>query len=192
MLRTITIFRPARVWDVPMLRVALVLSVLALALPAFALDLPARKPGLWEVRMTVEGREQPPQVVQHCVDAETEKLFNALTENAGGACSKPEVTKAEGKIVIDTICTSGQRKATTHSEITGSFDSAYVTRAISKMENEITPPTTVIRVLEAKWLGACTANQRPGDIILPNGTSVNIANMQKPQALQPSPSPAAR
>src|SRR5262249_59986056 len=40
--------------------------------PACALDLPARKAGLWEVKMTFDGRNLPPQVMQQCIDASTD------------------------------------------------------------------------------------------------------------------------
>ena len=45
--------------------------------PAAALDLPPRKAGLWEMKMVFEGRNMPPHVSQHCVDAETDKLMSA-------------------------------------------------------------------------------------------------------------------
>jgi len=37
-------------------RLSLIAFALVCAQPAAALDLPARKPGLWEIKMTSEGR----------------------------------------------------------------------------------------------------------------------------------------
>ena len=52
----------------------LIVPVLALvAAPALALDMPARKPGLWELKMTMEGGRMPPRTFQHCIDAVTDK-----------------------------------------------------------------------------------------------------------------------
>jgi hypothetical protein len=45
------------------------LTIIAFAVvsasPAAALDLPARKAGLWEIKMAFEGRTIPPQTMQH-------------------------------------------------------------------------------------------------------------------------------
>ena len=48
------------------------------AAPATALDLPARKAGLWEITMTMEGRNIPMPTAQHCIDAETDKLMSSI------------------------------------------------------------------------------------------------------------------
>src|SRR6188472_1252651 len=47
------------------------------AAPAAAIDMPERKAGLWELKMTFEGGSLPPQTVEHCIDAETDKLMSA-------------------------------------------------------------------------------------------------------------------
>jgi len=68
-------------------------SVLAIA-PAGALDLPARKAGLWEIKMTFESRNLPPQVVQQCIDAATDKMMNSIGgEMRQGMCSKQDMQK---------------------------------------------------------------------------------------------------
>jgi hypothetical protein len=33
--------------------------------------------------------------------------------------------------------------------------------------------------MSAKWLGPCAADQRPGDMIMPNGMKINILDLQK-------------
>jgi hypothetical protein len=33
--------------------------------------------------------------------------------------------------------------------------------------------------IAAKWLGACASGQRPGDIVMNNGATINILDMQK-------------
>ena len=40
--------------------------------------------------------------------------------------------------------------------------------------------------LEAKWLGACTADQKPGDIVMPGGFRMNIKDMEKLKGLMPA------
>jgi len=39
--------------------------------------------------------------------------------------------------------------------------------------------------IEAKWLGACKANQKPGDIVMPGGLKINLHDMDKLKALLP-------
>ncbi len=31
--------------------------------------------------------------------------------------------------------------------------------------------------MEAKWIGPCKADQKPGDMVMPNGTKVNMLEM---------------
>ena len=39
--------------------------------------------------------------------------------------------------------------------------------------------------LEAKWLGACKPDQKPGDIVMPGGFKMNVRDMDKLKALLP-------
>ena len=43
--------------------------------------------------------------------------------------------------------------------------------------------TTV--TLEAKWLGACKPDQKPGDIVMPGGFKMNVRDVDKLKALLP-------
>jgi hypothetical protein len=40
--------------------------------------------------------------------------------------------------------------------------------------------------IEAKWLGACAAGQKPGDVVMSNGMSMNVLDMQRMRGAQPS------
>ena len=83
------------------------LSLIA-ATPACALDLPARKTGLWEVKMAFQGRNLPPQVVQQCIDAATDKMMSAFGGNLRqDMCSKQDVQKVGATIVVDSVCQIG-------------------------------------------------------------------------------------
>ena len=163
---------------------ALLASILVFAAPAMALDLPTRKAGLWELKMVFEGRDLPPSVMKQCVDAATDKLMNA---NFGGsneqACSKQDVTKSGGTLMIDSVCTFGGAVSTSHAVITGSFDSAYTMDVATKREGASPAGQRAYGELhmkiEAKWVGACAAGQKPGDIIMSNGMSMNVLDMQK-------------
>ena len=40
-------------------------------------------------------------------------------------------------------------------------------------------PAETDMTVEAKWLGACKADQKPGDMIMGNGMKMNIKDMEK-------------
>jgi hypothetical protein len=157
-------------------------TVVAVA-PAFALDIPPRKPGLWEVTMQFVGGKMPPQVVKQCVDAESDKLMNSqFGGSAQQNCSKKDVSNTGGTMVVDAVCKVGDATTTTHSVITGSFDSAYTVNVTSKREGGkpvpgMPPGGSMQMTIAAKWLGACAADQKPGDMIMSNGMKVNVFQM---------------
>ena len=127
--------------------------------------------------------------MQHCIDAATDKQMNAMgNDMSKGKCSKQDVTNAGGKIIVDSVCQFGGATTTSHSEVTGSFDSAYTVKVTSKRDGAAMPGMpaggTTNMTIDAKWLGACKSDQRPGDIIMANGMKMNIADMQKMQGMQ--------
>ncbi len=163
---------------------AVIALTVAAAAPAAALDLPARKAGLWELKMTFEGRNTPPQVSQHCIDAETDKLLSSIGNNArDDKCQKQDMQKVGGTIVIDSVCKFGQSTTTSHSVISGDFNSGYTVKTTSKREGGPSIPGlpsdgTSNMTIEAKWTGACQADQKPGDMMMPNGMKMNIRDLQ--------------
>jgi hypothetical protein len=165
----------------------LIVTVISLlsAAPAFALDLPARKPGLWELKMVFEGRNLPATEMRQCVDQATDKLMNA---NFGGsneeACSKQDVTNSGGAITLDSVCKFGEATTTSHAVVSGSFDSAYTINVTSTRQSgppmpDVAPGAATHMTIQAKWLGACAAGQKPGDVIMANGMTMNVLELQK-------------
>jgi hypothetical protein len=161
---------------------------LTCASPALALDLPPRKAGLWELTMQFEGRNLPAQVMRQCVDPETDKLMNM---NFGGsneqACSKQEMSRNGNSITIDSICKFGEATTTSHAVMTGSFDSAYSVRVTSTRNGGpplpgMAPGAESHMTIAAKWLGPCAAGQKPGDVIMANGMTINVLELQKMRA----------
>jgi Protein of unknown function (DUF3617) len=141
------------------------------ALSAAAVDLPNRKAGLWEVDTDANGHALK---MQQCVDATTDYAMQARGGVPHGDCSKHDVQKSANTTTIDTVCTVAGKTRTSHIVIVGSFDSNYTLTVTTQAEGQpARPPVT----LTAKWLGPCAADQRPGDIIMPNGAKMNITNM---------------
>jgi hypothetical protein len=159
-----------------MIRIAAALSLAVISAgPARAADLPARKPGLWEVRTSIEGSPRP-LTVQQCIDASTDRM---LQSSAGpfspAACPEREVTKSGASISIDSRCTLGGKPASAHADITGSLDSAYTMMVTSEGGGLPAVKMTV----ESKWLGGCAADQQPGDVMMPGGVKINVPELQK-------------
>lgn len=135
--------------------------------------------------MNFEGRKLPATVMKQCVDPATDRLMNA---NFAGSneqnCSKQDMTRSGATIVVDSVCKFGEATTTSHAVITGSFDSAYTVRVSSTRQGGpplpgIAPGAETQMTIAGKWLGACAAGQKPGDVIMANGMTMNVLDIQK-------------
>jgi hypothetical protein len=143
---------------------------------AFAAELPTRKAGLWEVKVTTSTGQSVQ--MQQCTDATTDQAMQARAGTGPhGDCSKRDVQRSGSTTTIDSVCTMAGKTLTSHVVVTGSFDSDYTMTVTSQGDAVPAGRTTTI---SAKWLGACAADQRPGDMIMPNGMKMNI---QSPPAM---------
>lgn len=173
-----------------MQRFVLILSAAALlsAAPASAdpVEMPARKPGLWEMKM-LGSSGTPGMTMQHCTDESTDKFMNTtFSPMAKEMCSKNEMKKTATGYVTDSVCNIGGSTSTSHAEITGDFNSAYTMKVTSQSEGGakgVARDTTM--QLEAKWLGACKPDQKPGDIMMPGGMKMNVKDLEKMKAMRP-------
>jgi hypothetical protein len=162
------------------MRLIVATSILFLicAMPVLAAELPSRKPGLWEVKTSIESRNAPAQVIQQCIDAATDQMMQSSAGPfAPAVCPQRDVQRSENSITINSTCTIGSKTATAHAVVTGSFDSAYTMTVTSQSEDS--PGGKIIMTMDAKWLGPCTADQKPGDMIMSNGRTINILEMQR-------------
>lgn len=146
-------------------------------------DLPTRKPGLWEIVMKPDGGGMGPMTMQQCTDESTDKAMTTMFGGAQQACTQQDVKKSGSTITIDSVCSFGNMKSTTNAVITGDFNSAYTVKVNSKTEGAMAPGMPPrgenSMTLEAKWSGPCKSDQRPGDMVMPGGIKMNIADMQK-------------
>jgi len=165
-------------------------AVLLVLLPAWqarAVEMPVRKAGLWEMKMLRTGSPAPDMTMQHCTDESTDKEMSAtFSPMAKEACSKNDVQKTATGYVTDSVCSIGGMSMTSHSETSGDFNSAYTVKATSHSQGG---PAGMARdsstTIEAKWLGPCKSDQKPGDIIMPGGIKMNIKDMEKLKGLIP-------
>ena len=155
---------------------------------ARAEDLPIRKAGLWEIKMVRTGSPLPEMTMQHCTDETIDRdMNNMVSPMAKQICSKQDIQKTATGYVSDSLCSVGGVSMASHSEITGDFNSAYTvtTTSHSDLGSKGKPGDSVTKI-EAKWLGACKPDQKPGDIVMPGGGfKLNVKDMDKLKALLP-------
>jgi len=147
-------------------------------------DLPTRKAGLWEMKIVKTGSPLPEMTMQHCTDEATDKdMNNTVQPMAKQICSKQEVKKTATGYVSDSVCSVAGMTMTTHAEIVGDFSSGYTVTSNSHSEGGPASLRDVTTKIEAKWLGACKPDQKPGDIVMPGGFKMNIHDMDKLKGL---------
>ena len=132
---------------------------------ARAVEMPVRKAGLWELKMVRTGSPLPEMTMQHCTDETTDRaMTDAAAPMSKEMCSKQDIQKTATGYVSDSVCKVGAMSMTSHSEITGDFNSAYTVKSTAHSEGG---PAGAARdsttTIEAKWLGACKPDQKPGE-----------------------------
>jgi hypothetical protein len=163
-----------------MLYLALFLA-LSIAGPAAAAsyDLPKRKSGLWEMKMS-SAQMKGMQAMQQCVDQKTDNLMmKDMAESQKMQCSKNEVRKEGDKVIAESVCKMEKSTATTRAVFTGRFDSTYKADVKTTYEPPLRGMKEASSQIEANWLGPCKAGQKPGDMTMPGMPNINIDELMK-------------
>ena len=150
------------------------------ALPALAqIAPPQRKPGYWEQTMTMAGPKGMTMKSQFCTDAAVEKSINAFGQSASQSmCSKNSFRRTPTGYAFDSTCKVGKGVSNSSGTATGDFAKGYTINMISKTTPPPAPGMGETRMtIAAKWLGPCPAGRKPGDMVMPGGMVVNMANM---------------
>jgi hypothetical protein len=157
------------------------------ALEARAVEMPLRKAGLWEMKVARPGLQLPELTMQHCTDETTDKeMASSFSPMAKEICSKRDTAQTATGYATDSVCSAAGVSMTAHSEVTGDFNSAYTVKTTSHSERPVGGlPSDVTTTVEAKWLGACKPEQKPGDIVMPGGFKLNIKDAEKLKGLVP-------
>jgi hypothetical protein len=157
------------------------------ALDGRAEEMPLRKAGLWEMKLARTSSQLPEMTMQHCTDETTDRdMATASSPISKDICSKRDVQKTAAGYVTDSVCNMAGVSMTSHSEITGDFNSAYTVKTTSHSEHgPAGVPRDATTTIEAKWLGACKPDQKPGDIVMPNGFKLNVKDAEKLKNLVP-------
>lgn len=167
----------------PLSLLTLGLTTAALAASAFAADIPKRKSGLWEINTHMEGVPNMGPM-QQCIDQNTDNLMQEQAQKEKPKCSVMDVKTQGNKVTMHSVCRIENTTATTDAVFTGAFDSAYK----GNMHIRYNPPMQGMSeskmAMEARWLGACKAGQKPGDVIMPNMKNMNLNDMMKDPKFQ--------
>lgn len=151
---------------------------------------PARQSGLWEVTVRSDdlvlkrAGQAPhrPQTVRMCTSAEAEPVMLLALLPSQEDCHAVKVTrrppKAGAGYAIATVCYVHDNRVDARIELQGDLRSAY--RGTFDVTYAQTPLGNTGRMaFEGRRLGACPAGQRPGDMVLPNGVTVNVVDDRK-------------
>ncbi|TCO78888.1 uncharacterized protein DUF3617 [Plasticicumulans lactativorans] len=162
----------------------MLLALACAAVPALATaadDMPRRKSGLWEVTTQIggtEGRTMP--AIQQCIDAATDDLMRSRGEQMSREmCSKHEMRREGGRIVIDSVCRIGETTSTTRGYFEGDFETAYRGEIAVSYDPPMAGMKASSMTLQARWLGPCQPGQKPGDVIMPGHGGMNLKDMMK-------------
>jgi hypothetical protein len=164
------------------MRLVFTVLLLLFAVPAaHAADYPHRKPGLWEITMAFSARKAPPMVTKLCVDADTDAALyqNSMGGDMAKMCSKRDISKSGNVTTVDSLCKIGDSNVTGHSVITETSATAYHIDHKSHMDPPIAGHADNTFTQDGKWLGACPADMKPGDMVMPTGMKMNVLDMQK-------------
>ena len=160
---------------------ALVLAaVLAFAAAlAQADEIPKRKPGLWELRWysydvkPAEAAALVPNTAKMCIDETTDaKLavaFNPCDAPLFFAFYSPQFTR---ELVCETA--GAGVKALSRAKATFSADAAYHIEVRTRLEPALKGEGEYSGGREGKWVGACPADMRPGDLIAGDEPKMNV------------------
>lgn len=137
-------------------------------------DLPKRKSGLWEIKMGAGG-----PTMSQCVDQARDEAFRQMGNQMAQdmKCTTSNVQKGAGSYAFQQTCQMGSTKMTSSTKVTGNFETGYTMDMLTKYDPPMMGMAEAKTVMEAKWVGACKPGQRPGDVTMPGGMTMNMYDM---------------
>ena len=163
----------AQTIHVSILILGTVFSISFASVASVAADsLPARKTGLWEITMSA-----PQGAIKQCVDAATDKQMQeasfSLVGKMGGKCGAQSFEK-RGEVYEGLLkCELAGSTFTTKSSFSGDFNSNYAAEVTTSSEPALLGHKATTVKIAGKYLGPCTKDLKPGDVLLPNGEKIN-------------------
>lgn len=169
------------------MRTGIALLLASVAFPALAQDYPNLKPGLWVLERGADRPKSERNRTAMCLDASVQReMFEMATGAMKGMCSKHDFTRSGNRMTGDFICAMGGSTMHSKSTMILDGDSAYRTEVETTYDPPFMGHARTRTVMTARNAGPCKPGQRPGDMIMPNGRTMNIRDvMNGSQAAQP-------
>ncbi|KAF7598072.1 MAG: hypothetical protein CGU29_15340 [Candidatus Dactylopiibacterium carminicum] len=160
-----------------MVRVMLGVILAALISPmvSHAQEMPARKPGLWEMQMSSSMAEGH-AVLRQCIDERTDSELQkkAMQGDLGG-----DNCKVDGRRVDSTHwefqarCQRQGISIVSQTQIAGDLQSAYQMDSVTRLQPPLMPGMAEVKSqIHMRYLGQCPADIKPGDTFM-NGRRIN-------------------
>jgi hypothetical protein len=141
-----------------------------------AADLPHRRPGLWEITRINVDANNPARISKICIDAATETLLRDMGASvAKSICSKTAVSTSGNAVSVDSVCQLDRSRLTNHTVITFTSDTTYHHVAATHFDPPLFGRADSTSEMDGRWLGPCTADMRPGDVLTAMG-KINLVD----------------
>ena len=162
--------------------ISMLLAVPALwpvASAAASPDFPKLKSGLWETTTSApRAQGKAAQVSTLCLDDSVQQeMYRMSTGMLAGMCSKFDVRTAGNKVTSEAVCDLGGSRMQSKAVMTLIGNTAYRTEARATFDPPFMGNKETATVIEGRHVGPCKPGQKPGDLMLPDGKTVNIRQL---------------
>jgi hypothetical protein len=159
--------------------IAMSLAIAVAVSAAEAQDFPKLKPGLWEnSTSSTRSNDKAPHKSTLCLDDSVQQaMYRMSTGMMSGMCSKHDIKTSGNKVTSEAVCDLGGSKMQSKAVMTLAGNAAYRTEAHATFEPPFMGNRESTTVIEGKHVGPCKPGQKPGDLTLPGGRTLNIRQM---------------
>ena len=149
-----------------------------LAVPVLAQDFPKLKPGLWEMERSADRPTGGPSRTTMCLDDSVQKdMFTMGVGAMQGMCSKHDFNWSGNRATGDFVCDMGGSRMHSKSTMLLTGNSAYRTEIDTTYDPPFMGQARTKMVIDARNVGPCRPGQSPGDIVMPNGQTMNMRDV---------------
>lgn len=153
-------------------------------------QVPSRKSGLWAESET--SSFFPGQVTKavHCIDSITDRLDLEMRDGSDpGSCGQATATRKGEELKIEKRCKRQDSVTEVVAIIRGDLNSKYEAQFVTRYVPPYEGRSELRGTLNARWTGPCPPGQRPGDVILENGTKMNLIDIRNAPVYRSPPVP---
>ncbi len=161
------------------MRPMLALVLLTASVAAGAQDFPKLKAGLWETTTSSNRSDgKAPHTATLCLDDSVQQeMYRMSMGMMSGMCSKHDIRTRGATVTSEAVCDLGGTKMQSKAVMTLTGNSAYRTEAHATFDPPFMGSRESTTVIEGRHVGPCKSGQKPGDITLPGGKTINIRQM---------------